>query len=92
MSRRLETPSHESDLSETQVETPNQDNDTLNNVNSNVQEALDDSEFRPQLAKPSQISHEIQPWTANFEQKNNDRIIKMREKIENKLYAILKEI
>ena len=34
---------------------------------------------RPQLIEPSQISNEIQAWTENFEQKNNDRLLKMRE-------------
>ena len=38
------------------------------------------------------MSNEIQAWTENFEQKNNDRITKMREEMENKLDAILKEI
>ena len=34
----------------------------------------------------------MQGWTQIMEQKNNDRIEKMREEMENKLEAILKEI
>ena len=37
-------------------------------------------------------SNEIQAWTEDFEQKNEDRIIKMREEMENKKDSILKEI
>ena len=48
--------------------------------------------MRPRLVEPSQISNEIQAWTEIFEQKNNDRISKMREEMENKLDAILMEI
>ena len=42
--------------------------------------------------EPSQISNEFQSWTEIFEQKNNDRIAKMREEMENKLDAILMEM
>ena len=45
-----------------------------------------------QLTEPSQMSNEMQVWTQIVEQKNNDRIEKMREEMENKLEAILKEI
>ena len=45
-----------------------------------------------QLVEPSQISTEIQAWTQIFEQKNNDRIEKMREEMDNKLETILREI
>ena len=48
--------------------------------------------MRPRLVEPSQVSNEIQAWTEIFEQKNNDRITKMREEMENKLDAILMEI
>ena len=41
--------------------------------------------------EPSQISNEIQAWTENFEQKNKDRIMKLREEMENKLEANSKE-
>ena len=91
-SRRHETPSPERELSETQVETPMQGNETLTNVSTVIQEPLGENENRSSLIEPSQISNEIQVWTENFEQKNNDRIMKMREEMENKFDAILKEI
>ena len=91
-SRRHETPSPERELSETQVETPMQGNETLTNVSTVIQEALGENENRSSLIEPSQISNEIQVWTENFEQKNNDRIMKMRKEMENKFDAILKEI
>ena len=91
-SRRLGTPSPERSLTEVQVETPPQGNDTLVNVDSNIQGDLDSFEHRSQLVEPCQLSNEIQAWTENFEQKNNDRITKMREEMENKLDAILNEI
>ena len=85
----METPSDDRDLSNIQVETPNQGNENLTNLNTAVLESLGRDETRLQLVKPSQISNEIQAWT---EQRYNDRIIKMREEIENKFEAILKEI
>ena len=88
----METPSPERDLSETQVETTNQGIETLTNVDSNLQENLDNNELKPQLVGPSQLSNEIQAWTENFQQKNNERLFKRREEMENKLDAILKEI
>ena len=91
-SRRHETPSPERELSETQVETPMQGNETLTNVSTVIQEPLGENENRSSLIEPSQISNEIQVWPENFEQKNNDRIVKMREEMENKFDAILKEI
>ena len=94
-SRRHETPSPERELSETQVETPMQGNETKcneTNVSTVIQEPLGENENRSSLIEPSQISNEIQVWTENFEQKNNDRIMKMREEMENKFDAILKEI
>ena len=45
-----------------------------------------------QLAEHSQISNKIQSWTQLIEQKNNDRIVKRREEMDNKLEAFLKEI
>ena len=45
-----------------------------------------------QLIEPSQISNEIQAWTELFEQKNNDRIERLREEMDNKFEAILREI
>ena len=91
-SRRLETPSPERELNETQVETSTQGNITLTNAESNTHGNLDNDELRNQLIEPSQLGNEIQAWTENLEQKNNDRITKMREEMENKLDAILKEI
>ena len=78
-------------MSEVQVETPNQGNETLTNVKTIVQESLGGNEVRPQLEEPSQISTEIQTWTKSFEQKSNDTIIKMREETENKFEVILKK-
>ena len=75
-SRRLDPPSPEGDFSETQVETSNQDNDALIDVDFKFQGILDSFELRPQLAEPSHLSNEIQAWTEIFEQKNNDRIMK----------------
>ena len=86
-SRRHETPSPDRDLSEAQVETPMQGNETLTNVST-----VSENEDRSNLIDPRQISNEIQVWTENFEQKNNDRIMKMREEMENKFDALLKEI
>ena len=91
-SRRHETPSLDRELSEAQVETPMQGNETLTNFSTVIQEPLGENENRSNLIEPSQISNEIQVWTKNFEQKNNDRIMKMREEMENKFDAILKEI
>ena len=68
-----------------------QGNETLTNVSTVIQEPLCENENRSNLIEPSQISNEIQVWTENFEQKNNDRIMKMREEMENKFDAILKE-
>ena len=45
-----------------------------------------------QLREPSQISDEIQVWTQIFEQKNPERIEKMREEVDSKLEVILREI
>ena len=91
-SRRFGTPSPERSLTEVQVETSPQGNDTSVNVDSNIQGDLDNFELRSQLIEPSQLSNEIQAWTENFEKENNDRITKMRKEMENKLDAILKEI
>ena len=90
-SRRHETPSPDRELNEAQVETPMQGNETLTNVSTVVQEPLGENENRSNLIEPSQISNEIQVWKENFKQKNNDRIMKMKE-MENKFDAILKEI
>ena len=89
-SRRLETPSPERETSEVRVEIPG--NETLTNVNLHSQGSLGETDLRPRLVEPSQVSNEIQAWTEIFEPKNNDRITKMREEMENKLDAILMEI
>ena len=91
-SRRLETPSPERSVERTQVETPNTGNITLTNPDTVVQENLGENNIGEQLVEPSQISTEIQAWTQIFEQKNNDRIEKMREEMDNKLETILREI
>ena len=90
-SRWLETPSPERDTSNTQVETPNTGNGTLTNFNTVVHKSLGDNNPGNQLTEPSQISNEIQTWTQILEQKNNDRIEKMREEMDNKFEAILRE-
>ena len=91
-SRRLETPSPERSVERTQVETPNTGNITLTNPDTGVQENLGENNIGEQLIEPSQISTEIQAWTQIFEQKNNDRIERMREEMDNKLETILREI
>ena len=91
-SRRLGSPSPDRETSEVRVETPSQGNETLTNVNLQSQESLGGVDLRPSLVESSQVSNEIQAWTEIFEQKNNDRIAKMREEMENKLDAILMEI
>ena len=91
-SRRLETPSPDRDVERTQVETPNTGNETLTNFNTVVQESLGENTSGVQIIEPSQISTEIQAWTQIFEQRNNDRIEKMQEEMENKLETILREI
>ena len=79
-SSRLETPSPEKDTGEVHVETSGQGIETLTNVNLQSQESLGEVDLRPRLAESSQVSNEIQAWTEIFEQKNNDRITKMRRR------------
>ena len=88
-SRRLETPSPSR---EENVETPNPGNTTLTNSNLVDQENLGPNILENQLTEPSLISNEIQVWTQEMEKRNNDRIGKMREEIDSKFEAILKEI
>ena len=57
-SRRLETPSLEREVNNTQLETPNTGNETLTNLNVNVQGNLGDNNSENQLAEPSQTSNE----------------------------------
>ena len=88
-SRRLETPSPSR---EENVETPNPGNMTLTNSNLVDQKNLGPNTLENQLAEPSLISNEIQVWTQEMEKRNNDRIGQMREEIDSKFEAILKEI
>ena len=91
-SRRLATPSLERETSETRVDSPETGNITLTNSNLNVQESSGALNSENQLREPSQISDEIQVWTQIVERKNTGRIEKMREEMDSKLEAILKEI
>ena len=59
-SRRLRILSPEGALSEIQLETSTQGNDTIVNIESNAQGTSNSSEIRPRLIEPSQISNEIQ--------------------------------
>ena len=88
-SRRLETPSPNR---EEGVETPNPGNMTLTNSNLVDQENLGPNILANQITEPSVISNEIQVWTQETEKRNNDKIEKMREEIDNKFDAILREI
>ena len=89
---RLATPSPEREVSETRVDFSETGNITLTNSNLTVQENLSEPNLENQLREPSQISDEIQVWTQIVERKNTERIEKMREEMDNKLEAILKEI
>ena len=91
-SRRLATPFPDRGLSETQVETPNPGNVTLTNSNVDVQEGLGGNSSINHLTEPSLLNSEIQIWTQIMEQKNDAKIEKMREEMDNKLEAILKEV
>ena len=91
-SRRLKTPSPDREVEITQVETPKADTETLTNFNTVVREGLGANNTENQLTELSQISNENQVWNQIMEQKNNDRIEKMREEEQNKLETILKEI
>ena len=79
-------------MSETRVDSSETGNITLTNSNLNVQENLSEPNLENQLREPSQISDEIQVWTQIVERKNTERMEKMREEMDNKLEAILKEI
>ena len=91
-SRKLETPSPDREVEVTQTGTPITGNETLTYVFIVVQRDLGEDNLENQFTEPSQISNEIQVWTQIMEQKNNDRIEKMREEMENELEMILKEI
>ena len=91
-SRRLETPSLDREVEVTQIETPRTGNEALVDLSNVVQGNLGGNSSENQLTEPSQMSNEMQVWTQIVERKNNDRIEKMREEMENKLEAILREI
>ena len=76
----------------TQIETPKTSNEALIDLSNVAQGNLGENSSENRLTEPSQMSNEMQVWTQIMEQKNNDRIEKMREEMENKLEAILKEI
>ena len=79
-------------MSETRVDSSETGNITLTNSNLDVQENLSEPNLENQLREPSQISDEIQVWTQIVERKNTERMEEMREEMDNKLEAILKEI
>ena len=89
-SRRLGTPSPDGEMSEAQVDTPNPGNVTLTKSIVDVQEGLGENSSVNQLTEPSLLNSEIQVWTQIMEQKNDDKIEKMREEMDSKLEAILK--
>ena len=91
-SRRLETPSPDSEVERTQVETPNRGNETLTNFNTAVQKSLIENTQGVQLVELSKISNEMKAWTQIIEQQSNDRIEKMGEEMENEFETILREI
>ena len=91
-SRRLETPSPDREIEVTQVEAPNTGNATLTNLNNEVQENLGENSSENHLTESTQISNKMQTRTQIMEQKNSDRIEKIREEMDNKLEVILKEI
>ena len=64
---------------------------TLTNNNTVIQGNLGENNSENTLTEPSQVSNEIQVWTQIMEQKSNDRIEKMREEMDNKLEAILRD-
>ena len=76
----------------TQIETPKTGNEALIDLSNVARGNLGENSSENELTEPSQISNEMQVWTQIMEQKNNDRIEKMREEMENKLETILKEI
>ena len=91
-SRRLETPSPKTEIERNQTETPISGNVTLTNNNTVIQSNLGENNSENMLNEPSQVGNEIQVRTQIMEQKSNDRIEKMREEMDNKLEAILREI
>ena len=91
-SRRQEILSPGGEENRNKADSSETGNITLTKSNLNVEETLGESHLENRLVEPSQISNENQAWTEIFEQKNDDRKSKMREEMENKLDAVLKEI
>ena len=65
---------------------------TLTNNNTVIQSNLGENNSENILVEPRQISNETQVWTQIMEQKSNDGIEKMQEKMDNKVEAILREM
>ena len=80
------------ELERWQVETSITGNETLTKFNTVVQENLGEKNSENQLTEPSELSNKIQVWTRIMEQKNDFKIERMREDMDNKLEAILKEV
>ena len=91
-SRRLATPSPDREFKETRIDSSESGKITLTNSNANVQESLGEHNLENQLREPSQISDEIQVWTQIVERKKTERIERMREEMDIKLEAILKDV
>ena len=91
-SRRLATPSLNRETSETRADSPETGNLTLTNSNLIIQKYLGKPNLENQQKEPSQISDEIQVGTQIVERENTKRIEKMREEMDSKLEAFLKEI
>ena len=91
-SRRLATPSPDKEVRETRIDSSESGNIISTKSNLNVQQSLGEPNLENQLREPSQISDEIQVWTQIVERKYTERIEKMKEEMDNKLEAILKEI
>ena len=64
----------------------------LTNFDTVVKENLGENNSENQLTEPSRFSNEIQAWTQIMERKNDDKIERMREGMDNKQGASLKEV
>ena len=91
-SRRLATPSSDREVRETRIDSSESGKITLTNSNLNVQESLGEPNLENQLREAIQISDKIQVWTQIVERKNTERVGKIREEMDKKLEASLKEI
>ena len=81
--RKLENSSLYKEVNITEVETPNQCYETLTNNNVDYRERLRENNLDSQMSAPSQISNEVQVWSQFLQLTNNQRIGRMRSKIEN---------